>query len=144
MLEKIEGNTLSQENNIEIEKIKEINYSMWKDSLGTKDPSEVAKLYSKDAIFLPTKLGKLMEGQEGAREYFIHFLEKDPAVIGTTEERIAVLGEDSYLHAGHYDFELGPEEDRQVAEARFSFIWKKEDEEWKIIHHHSSLNPDKN
>ena len=40
------------------------------------------------------------------------------------------------------DFEVGPVDDRKVVEARFSFVWKKDDQgEWKIVHHHSSAKP---
>jgi len=41
-----------------------------------------------------------------------------------------------------YNFEVGPVDDRKVVEARFSFVWKKDDQgEWKIVHHHSSARP---
>jgi len=40
-----------------------------------------------------------------------------------------------------YDFELGPDDNRQVTHARFTFIWRQDNGEWKIIHHHSSVKP---
>jgi len=41
-----------------------------------------------------------------------------------------------------YDFKVGSGSDRQVVEARFSFVWKKDDNGvWKIVHHHSSAKP---
>jgi len=41
-----------------------------------------------------------------------------------------------------YNFEVDSADGRQIVEARFTFIWKKnEPGEWKIIHHHSSVKP---
>jgi hypothetical protein len=58
------------------------------------------------------------------------------------QEEVQTLGTDCYLHSGMYNFEVGLDDDRQVVEARFSFVWKKNDQgEWKIVHHHSSVKP---
>ena len=35
----------------------------------------------------------------------------------------------------------GPDEDRRAVEARFSYMWRKVDGVWKIVHHHSSALP---
>ena len=79
-------------------------------------------------------------GQAGARDYFEHFLAKDP--IGkVVEEEIIEINSESYLHAGMYNFELTDKDQRSTVQARFSYLWKKEDKEWKIFHHHSSLRP---
>jgi hypothetical protein len=40
-----------------------------------------------------------------------------------------------------YTFELGDAGKRTPVSARFSYVWKKEDGEWKIAHHHSSVTP---
>ena len=37
--------------------------------------------------------------------------------------------------------EIDGEEGRTVVEARFSYVWKMIEDEWKIIHHHSSVKP---
>jgi uncharacterized protein (TIGR02246 family) len=116
------------------------NFESWNDALQTKDAKKVAALYSPDATFLPTMLGEFKSGQEGAESYFEHFLLKNPR--GTIiEDKVQSITPDSYLHSGHYNFELGPDNDRQISEARFSFLWSKVNGEWKIIHHHSSVKP---
>jgi len=117
------------------------NFSVWNDALKTKKPEIVAALYAKDATFLPTVSGKFKKGQVGAEKYFEHFLEKNPAgkII---EEEVQTLGRDCYVHSGMYNFEVGPEDNRETVEARFSFVWMQNDQgEWKILHHHSSLKP---
>jgi uncharacterized protein (TIGR02246 family) len=117
------------------------NFGLWNSALQTRCPKEVAGFYIADATFLPTTSGEFKEGQYGAEEYFENFLIKNPTgkII---QEEVQILGTDGYLHSGMYNFEVGPIDDRQVAEARFSFIWKKDNQgEWKIVHHHSSAKP---
>src|SRR4030042_2970346 len=59
--------------------------------------------------------------------------------IKMIQEEVQTLGTDCYLHSGMYNFKVDPGDDRQVVEARFSFVWKKDDQgEWKTVHHHSS------
>ena len=58
------------------------------------------------------------------------------------EDKIQPLGEDSYVHSGLYDFEMGHVDNREIANARFTYVWKKDKNgKWRILHHHSSLKP---
>ena len=126
----------------EIREIAEENFSNWAEMLKTKDPKQVAEFYSKDATFLPTLSSEFKKGQKGVEEYFEHFLEKSPTgkVI---EDAVQPLNKDTYLHSGLYNFEVGPEEARSIVEARFTYVWKRDENgKWKIIHHHSSLKPE--
>lgn len=116
------------------------NFTKWTEALLTKDPKEVAKLYSDDATFLPTVSGEFKKGPTGAEEYFHHFLEKNPAGQ-LIDGEVQILGNDCYAHSGMYDFELGPDDQRQTINARFTFIWRKDGDSWQIIHHHSSIKP---
>ncbi|OQX00467.1 hypothetical protein BWK69_01335 [Candidatus Parcubacteria bacterium A4] len=139
-MEKLKDKSPSQE--IEkIEKIAQENFSRWNKSLLTKDPAKVAELYAKGATFLPTVSGEFKNGPSGAKTYFSHFLEKNPSgkII---QEKIQNLGSGCYLHCGMYNFEIGPDDQRQIVEARFTFLWQQDEKgEWKIAHHHSSIKP---
>lgn len=126
----------------ERENFAETNFDRWNDSLQTKDAKKVAELYSDDATFLPTVSGKFKKGKIEAEEYFSHFLEKNPIGV-IIESETQLIGENCYLHSGMYNFEVGPEGERQTVEARFSFVWQLNDKkEWEIIHHHSSVKPE--
>lgn len=117
------------------------NFKTWNDALQTKDPKKVAELYSDDSTFLPTMSGDFKFGKDGAENYFEHFLLKDPIGI-IKDEKIQEAGPNSYLHSGMYDFEVGPADKREIAEARFTYLWQKDkDGKWKILHHHSSVKP---
>jgi hypothetical protein len=68
------------------------------------------------------------------------FLKKLP--FGTiTADDVQRYGPDAYLHTGLYTFLTGPADNRQPVEARFSYMWRKVDGAWKIVHHHSSAVP---
>lgn len=118
------------------------NFLLWNSALQTKNPETVAKLYGTDATFLPTVSGEFKRGRGGVEEYFRHFLEKNPSGE-IVEEEVQTLGENCYLHSGIYNFEVDSGEGaRQIIEARFTFVWKKDERnEWKILHHHSSVRP---
>lgn len=118
------------------------NFQIWNEALQTKDAEVVASLYSEDNTFLPTMSGDFKFGKGGAEDYFEHFLLKNPFGI-IVKEKVQLLGENSYVHSGLYDFEIeSAEKGREVVEARFTFVWQKNKSgQWKIIHHHSSVKP---
>jgi len=130
------------ENKTDFKKVATENFSRWNELLKTGDPQQVANLYTEDATFLPTASGDFKKGQNGAKEYFSHFLERKPEGI-ITESVIQTIDEQHYLQSGKYDFEVGPQDDRTILHARFTFLWQKNEQgNWKIAHHHSSFNPE--
>jgi len=100
-------------------------------------------MYSNEATFLPTLNGELKRGVDGAIEYFEHFLTKNP--FGTIIESVTQESSDknTIIYSGLYNFEIGPEDQRELAQARFTYVFQKNSkEDWSIIHHHSSLQPE--
>jgi len=131
----------NMEKNENVLEVAKANFNLWNEALQTKSAEKVAELYAGDATFLPTMSPEFKSGKDGAMGYFEHFLLKNP--FGTvTDEKVQPLTPECYLHSGMYDFEIGPEDKREVAQARFTFLWKKDkDGNWKIEHHHSSVLP---
>ena len=118
------------------------NFRSWNDALQTKDPATVARLYSpRDLSFLPTVSPMHISKMEDTNDYFTAFVKKDP--FGTiTDESVQVYDNgNAYLHSGMYTFDLGQGIARAPVEARFSYMWRLEDDAWKISHHHSSVRP---
>ncbi len=70
----------------------------------------------------------------------MEFLKKLPEGNITADD-VQSYGNDAYLHSGLYTFMVGPEGDRKPVEARFSYMWRRINGEWKITHHHSSAAP---
>ena len=112
-------------------------FERWNQALQTKDPEKVARLYSRDAILLPTLSDVPRTNHKSIVDYFSHFLEKHPK--GSVVKREILIGCNMLQDAGLYTFTFA---DGSSAEARYSFIYILEDSEWKISHHHSSLQPD--
>jgi len=119
------------------------NFKSWNDALQTKDPKKVAALYDASNLsFLPTVSPKHIKEGASTEAYFVDFIKKNPD--GTiTDDSVQVYGSDgdAYLHSGLYTFELGDAGARTSVEARFSYVWKRVDGNWKITHHHSSVSP---
>jgi uncharacterized protein (TIGR02246 family) len=123
-------------------KVARDNFQKWNDALQTKNNKLVASLYSKtDLSFLPTVSPQHIKAISNTEEYFKDFVQKNP--FGTiTDDKVQVFdGGKAYLHSGMYTFELGDAGSRTPVQARFSYVWRKEEGEWKIAHHHSSVTP---
>ena len=58
------------------------NFKRWNDALLTKNPEEVARLYTPNNSFLPSLSLDFHHGHQGAENYFEHFLAKNPEGIG--------------------------------------------------------------
>ena len=141
MLEEIKNEITPETTQEKMEAIASENFEIWNKALQNKDPKKMAEFYIENATFLPTLSEEFKKGQLGAEEYFKHFLEKNP--IGeVSEKEVQIIRNDCYIHSGMYNFEVDSDNGRQVVEARFTFIWEKDNQgEWKIVHHHSSLKP---
>lgn len=117
------------------------NFLLWQNALLSGSAEKVAELYTEAATFLPTVSAEYKKGKNGAASYFKHFLEKNPSGSVVLDE-VQVINKQNYVHSGFYNFEVGPSDNRQVLEARFTFLWGlDEHDQWKILHHHSSLKP---
>lgn len=115
-------------------------FDQWNNALQTLDPDQVVELYSEDAILLPTLSNTVRHNHAELRKYFVNFLQKKPR--GTiNESNFRDLG-DIAIHSGIYTFTL--EEDGQTSDARcrFTYVYRKLANQWKIIEHHSSLMPE--
>lgn len=112
-------------------------FDRWNDALQTGDPETVANLYSKNAVLLPTLSNIPRDNHELIADYFVGFLAKGP--VGDILEGWIMIGDNWCEDVGSYAFTF---EDNSVALARYSFVYIFEDGEWKIAHHHSSLEPE--
>lgn len=116
-------------------------FDRWNAALASGDPARVAALYSDDALLLPTLSSQPRDTPAAIRDYFTGFLARSPR--GRIDSRRISLGCNQALDAGTYSFLLqgsegsGPEWIR----ARYSFVYSYSDDSWRILHHHSSLQP---
>jgi uncharacterized protein (TIGR02246 family) len=113
-------------------------FQLWNNALATGDPTQVAARYSKNAILLPTVSDTPRKTKDQIIDYFESFLKIKPQ--GVITQGLTVSGEDWCKDAGVYEFTMGATGEKVLA--RYSFVYVKEDGEWKIAHHHSSAMPE--
>ena len=108
----------------------------WINAIKTGNPKEVTNLYYDDGILLGTFSNKERIGHELILEYFENLL-KSPVEVEIVSEHASV-SESVAVNSGLYNFVT----DGKTINARFSFVYQKNNDEWKITSHHSSVIPE--
>ena len=114
----------------------------WFAALEAGDPAQMTALYAKDAILLAAFNGDVRKGHQKIRGYFEReFMPKHP--VGTAVEAHTRVMGGVAVNSGLYSFEVdGKDEERTTVEARYTFVYQWTEDDWKIVEHHSSLNPE--
>ena len=108
----------------------------WVAAIKSGDPKQVTSLYHSDGILLGTFSNKERVGHEVILEYFENLL-KSPVDVEIVSEHPHVL-ELAAVNSGLYNFITNG----KTINARFSFVYHKDNAEWKIVSHHSSVMPE--
>ena len=108
----------------------------WVDKIRTNDPKQVLNLYHDDGLLLGTFSDKERIGKDLILEYFENLLKSKVDVEIVTQHK----HESEFLvtNSGLYNFIV----DEKVVNARFSFVFIKNENNWKILSHHSSVLPE--
>jgi uncharacterized protein (TIGR02246 family) len=115
-------------------------FDRWNTALQTHDPDAVTALYSRDATLLPTVSNKMRRNHAEIRDYFEVFLRSKPRGV-VDESNVRDFG-DLAIHSGIYTFELTTDGETSKVPCRFTFVYRNEGGEWKILEHHSSRMPE--
>ncbi len=121
-------------------KLAEELFKKWNDALQTGSAKNVAALYAEDAVLLPTVSNLPRTTPAEIEDYFNHFLEKKP--YGIIKDRNIKKGCNKITDAGIYDFEVMSNGKKEVVPARYTFVYEYRNNQWKIVHHHSSMMPE--
>ena len=113
-------------------------FERWNNALASGDPDRVTALYAQDAVLLPTVSNKVRHNHDEIRDYFVGFLAKQPQGI-IDEANVRFLADDLVINSGVYTFTFG---DGSSVTARFTYLYRQVDGEWKIAEHHSSAMPE--
>lgn len=109
----------------------------WNNAIQTGDPKIVTDLYENDAILLPTISNQVRHNHEEIENYFVLFLQSEPK--GEIDEsNVRLIGELA-INSGIYSFTF---KDGSTVQARYSFVYRNNGQNWKIIEHHSSRMPE--
>ena len=127
-------------------------FQRWADLVKTGDAEAVADLYGPEALLLPTLSARTRQSHADIADYFAGFAAAHPDA--EVIERTVFPGCNEVVDAGIYRFHFGanPPGPKQageghsgsdaVVEARYTFVYGFNGEQWKLLHHHSSLLPD--
>ena len=107
----------------------------WTDAVKGGDAKQVTELYHRDAILLGTFSNKERVGHELILEYFENLLKSpvDVEIVSEHPHPTTVAA----VNSGLYNFVTNG----KTINARFSFVYHKDDGGWKIVSHHSSVIP---
>ena len=107
----------------------------WVSTIKQGDPKQVTNLYHENGILLGTFSPKERVGHELILEYFENLLQNPVDVEIVSEHTHS--SESIAVNSGLYNFITNG----KTIASRFSFVYAKNDNEWKIISHHSSVVP---
>ena len=108
----------------------------WTNAVKSGDPKQVTDLYLDDAVLLGTFSNEERVGHELILEYFENLL-KSPVEVEIVSEHPNVF-KSVVVNSGLYNFVTNG----KTINARFSFVYNKDNDEWKIVSHHSSIMPE--
>ncbi|AMO93294.1 hypothetical protein CFter6_0565 [Collimonas fungivorans] len=116
-------------------------FDRWNAALATGNADQVTKLYAADAVLEPTVSNEVRTTPAEIKSYFVKFLQMKPQ--GTINYRqIRFLGDNAALDTGVYTFNLTKDGKAKKVHARYTYVYKKVDSDWKILNHHSSMMPE--
>ena len=108
----------------------------WVEKIRTNEPSQVAALYHDDGLLLGTFSDIERKGYDFILKYFENLLKSQVNVEIVTQHKHET---DSLVtNSGLYNFIV----DGKTVNARFSFVFIKTADDWKILSHHSSVLPE--
>lgn len=108
---------------------------IWVKKIRDNNANQVAELYHDDGLLLGTFSDIERHGKKLILNYFENLLKSKIDVEIITEHEHKT--ESIIVSSGFYNFKV----DEKKIKARFSFVFVKTKESWKILSHHSSELP---
>ena len=112
-------------------------FDTWNQALQTGNPKAVAELYEYNAILLPTVSNQVRHNHAEIEDYFVAFCAKGP--VGKIDEANVRTFGDIAINSGVYTFTF---QDGSAVTARFTYVYRWNGQDWKIVEHHSSAMPE--
>ena len=113
----------------------------WIKHVSNKDLVNVVDMYAEDGVLLGTFSDVVRKGKNDIEDYFKFFLKKNPTA-NLVQKETHIINDNNFTVCGFYDFEVDSGDgNRVISKARFSFVFQKQNELFKILSHHSSIMP---
>ena len=113
----------------------------WAEAVQSRLPENVLGLYHPNGLLWGTLSPIVRHGHQAILEYFVKFLQWEDLKCEFTEGIIREF-DDFAFYSGSYVFTWKVSGKTVEVPARFSFVYRKVNDQWLIMEHHSSLFPD--
>lgn len=118
-------------------------FTEFNNAWATKDPAKVTALFTKEPVLLATVSNKPRTTPAEVNDYFVSFLKNSPVGKIDTSTIEIDCNTASRLGTWTVSFTDAATGQKTDVKARYSFIYRFEDGQWKIDHLHSSMMPEK-
>jgi len=112
--------------------------SHWQKAIESHDVSKVIELYHPEAVLLGEFANALKTTRNEIIDYFNYFLSLPNLKVDILDIQVRVYDNIAII-SGRYDFIYRQNDKKELAESRFSLVYKIENQEWLIVNHHSSF-----
>jgi hypothetical protein len=109
---------------------------LWQRTFNRHRTDCLVALYTDDAMLQGTSSAKLYIGAKEIATYF-----RGGATVKMEVWHSVTLAHDIVLIVGSYVFSQISKGHQESTPARFTFVLRRQGGTWKIVHHHSSANP---
>ncbi|MFN0041159.1 MAG: SgcJ/EcaC family oxidoreductase [Burkholderiales bacterium] len=110
----------------------------WIATFNTRDATRIAALYAPDAILWGTVSSTIRTTPQAILEYFEESSARRPNLRMVLGEYHVRLYGDLATNSGYYASRNPVDDKEVVVPMRFTFIYRKQDDRWMIVNHHSS------
>lgn len=117
----------------------------WQQAIDARNANAISALYDQHAHFYPTFTNAINEDPQALHQYFVNLTQKPQLQVIFDQENPRVYGDGTVaVNSGLYTFSyMGPNKKTVHVPARFTFVYVKENGQWMIVEHQSSVLPEK-
>lgn len=113
----------------------------WANTFNSGDPTAIARLYLDDAVLWGTVAAELLTGRPAIHGYFARACVPGALPrVQIEQQHVRVIGEVA-VNSGAYLFHVTEQGRERRLPARFSMVWRKTPQGWRLVDHHSSARP---
>jgi hypothetical protein len=117
-------------------------YTQWCAAIGSAkgNSQDLVKFYAAHAVLVPTLSNKILFNDNHGLDHYFKNLTSNKNIRCSTKRLITEINnDDSATTTGFYTFTYDDKDGKTVTiPARFTFAYKKYNDEWLIVQHHSS------
>jgi uncharacterized protein (TIGR02246 family) len=113
----------------------------WAVDLSSGNPQKISDLYAPGAILSATFENQL-DNPKAIQKYFTKLMQHKDLAVKFNKQNIRMFG-NAAINSGFYMFSYKDKDNKTIEiPARYTFVYAKEDGNWKIVEHHSSVLPE--